>query len=346
MDSFLHQLPDHRQKVILIDGWKDIRAAKTAVSLLRYQRNSVCAIFDRANSGKTAGDVVGIGDSIPVIGSLEEIPGPLQADSIYLGLAAPGGGIPEAWIPILEDSLARHLDIVSGLHTRIGSLPELKSAAARSGSRIFDLRRCEFHQVAKLPELSPRQRRILTVGSDCNVGKMTTALEMHAAAAAEGVRSGFVATGQTGIMIHGSGIAVDAIVSDFISGASEQLILAQPDPEVLWIEGQGSLTQPIFSAVTLGLLHGSRPTDLILCHDWSRIVHRHTQIPIPPLAFIRDLYENLCRPVHPAKVIALSIASHVLDEYEWNTVRHEMQNRLQVPVFDPIRDRSLPPLWA
>ena len=260
------------------------------------------------------------------------------AGSIVVGVAPTGGVLPEHWQDDLEAALDAGLDAVSGLHTRLASLPRLVRAAARSGTRLVDVR----NPAASYPVGSGRKRagrRVLTVGTDCALGKKYTALALTRALHARGAAATFRATGQTGIMIAGSGIPMDALVSDFLAGAAESL---SPDNEPAhWdvIEGQGSLFHPAYAAVTLGLLHGSQPDAIVLCHAPERVtIEEYPDYPIPPLPQVIDEYLRAGRLTNrDVRCVGVSINSSTLDDDQWQRYRHRLEQELQLPVCDPMR---------
>src|SRR5206468_3731587 len=195
-------------------------------------------------------------------------------NTALVGVATQGGRFPPAWIDLLKSCIATGLDVENGLHVFLADDTELKELAARSNVELRDLRKPPADlSTATGANLQVPATIVLTVGSDCAIGKMTVALELDHEARARGIASAFVPTGQTGIAIAGWGIAVDAVVADFIAGAAERLVVEGhargrelPD-QVLWVEGQGSLLHPVYSGVTLGLYHGSTPHKLVLCHE-------------------------------------------------------------------------------
>jgi uncharacterized NAD-dependent epimerase/dehydratase family protein len=265
------------------------------------------------------------------------------AGSIVIGVAPTGGQLPEHWQADLEAALAAGLDVVSGLHTRVSALPRLRAAAQRRGLRLIDVRQ----PVREFPVASGRKRsgkRVLTVGTDCALGKKYTALALTRALETLGVPATFRATGQTGILIAGSGIAVDACVADFIAGAAEML---SPDGDPgHWdvIEGQGSLFHPAYAAVTLGLLHGSQPDAIVLCHDPTRTtIEEYPDYPIPPLAIVIDAYLRAGHLTNPAvHCTGLSINSSALTETQWQEYRNRLERELGLPVVDPMRGGVAP----
>jgi len=260
------------------------------------------------------------------------------AGSIIVGVAPTGGVLPQHWQADLEAALDAGLDVVSGLHTRLTSFPRLVRAAERRGVRLVDVR----HLNPSFPVATGRKRsgrRVLTVGTDCALGKKYTALALTRALAEKGVAATFRATGQTGIMIAGSGIAMDALVADFLAGAAEAL---SPDNEPNhWdvIEGQGSIFHPAYAGVTVGLLHGSQPDAIVLCHDPERLtIEEYPDYPIPPLAEAIADYLHLGRLTNRAvRCVGLSINSSGLTDAAWAEYRSRLESELRLPVCDPIR---------
>ncbi len=260
------------------------------------------------------------------------------AGSIVVGVAPTGGVLPDHWQDDLESALNAGLDVVSGLHTRLTTFPRLVRAAEANRVRLVDVR----HSSAAYPVASGRKRtgmRVLTVGTDCALGKKYTALALTRALQAIGSAATFRATGQTGIMIAGGGIAVDALVADFLAGAAEAL---SPDnaPEH-WdvIEGQGSLFHPAYAAVTLGLLHGSQPDAIVLCHAPERLtIEEYPDYPIPSLREVVDVYLQAGRLTNRSiRCVGISINSSTLDEAGWQDYRIHLERELGLPVCDPMR---------
>ncbi|MBN8797817.1 MAG: DUF1611 domain-containing protein, partial [Stenotrophomonas nitritireducens] len=251
-----------------------------------------------------------------------------------------GGRIPAHWGPLLIAAVEAGLDIVSGLHTPLESVPGLASAAAHSGARLVDVRRPPDN----LPRATGKRRsgkRVAMVGTDCALGKKYTALALARAMRGQGVDADFRATGQTGIMIAGAGIAVDAVIADFIAGAAE-CISPEAAPEH-WdlIEGQGSLFHPAYAGVTLGLLHGSQADGLILCHDPLRThLVSWPDYPVPGLAVARDLYLQAARLTNPgARLVGVSLNTSAMDDAAAQEALERAGRELGVPAFDPMRSR-------
>jgi uncharacterized NAD-dependent epimerase/dehydratase family protein len=260
------------------------------------------------------------------------------AGSMVIGVAAVGGALPAHWLPELEAALEAGLDIVSGLHTRLSSFPKLVAIAARTGAKLHDVR----HSDQVFAAGTGRKRtgkRLLTVGTDCALGKKYTALALTQALKKKGVAATFRATGQTGVMIAGEGVAIDAVISDFVAGAAEAL---SPDnaPEH-WdlIEGQGALFHPAYAGVTLGLLHGSQPDALVLCHDPSRqTIEGYPDCPIPDLQEAIDRYVQAGQLTNrQVRCVGISINSSSLTDAQWQSYAQELSLKLHLPVCDPMR---------
>jgi uncharacterized NAD-dependent epimerase/dehydratase family protein len=260
------------------------------------------------------------------------------AGSIVIGVAPTGGTLPNQWLDDLEAALDAGLDVVSGLHTRLTAFPRLVRAAERRGARLIDVR----HSNQSFPVASGQKRmgkRVLTVGTDCALGKKYTALALTRALRGRGVAATFRATGQTGILIAGTGVAMDAVVADFLAGAAEQLSPNNEPGHWDVIEGQGALFHPAYAAVTLGLLHGSQPDAIVLCHDPERTtIEEYPDFPIPALREAIEDYLRAGRLTNRAvRCVGLSINSSSLTQDAWDSYRKRLERELELPVCDPLR---------
>ena len=329
-----------RRYAILAEGWFANRHAKTAHGLVAYGKDEVIAVIDSTLAGHRVLDVMpNLRRDAPIIGTLGEAL-EMSPTSILVGLAPAGGELPEGWMETLREAADAGLEIVSGLHQRLA--PELP------GARVWDVR----EPPEDVPLFSGEGFRVepkvaLTVGTNSAIGKMTATLEIERAAREAGLSTGFVATGQTGIVIEGWGICVDAVVSDFVAGASEQLVLAaaRNEPDLILVEGQGSLGHPAYSGVTLGLLHGSCPDCLILCTDASE-EGVFAGVPSPDVIRIARLYEEVAALVKPAPVVAVSINMKGLDEEAAENFMNRLAKETSLPVADPVRGSAEPILEA
>ncbi len=260
------------------------------------------------------------------------------ARGLVIGVANTGGVIGDSWIPLLVEAVEAGLDLVSGLHARLNDVPRLKAAATRCGRRLIDVRT----PPPDIPVGSGRKRsgrRLLTVGTDCALGKKYSALAIARAFAARGVSVDFRATGQTGILIAGRGMPMDAVVSDFEAGAAE---LLSPDaPAAHWdvIEGQGSLFHPAYAAVSLGLLHGSQPDVFVVCHQPGRErILGHEEYVLPSLNETIDLTVRLGARTNPAiRCGGICLNTAALEANAARALLAQEQARLALPVADPIR---------
>jgi D-glutamate N-acetyltransferase len=262
-------------------------------------------------------------------------------DTALVGVATQGGRFPPAWQGLLRASIVSGLDVENGLHEFLTADPELVELAQRHGVELRDLRRPPPGlNVPTGENLEVAAQIVLTVGSDCAIGKMTVALELVKEARRHGVAAEFVPTGQTGIAIAGWGIAVDAVVADFLAGAAETLVVEghRRGGELLIVEGQGSLVHPQYSGVTLGLLHGSAPHVLVLCHRaGQRFVNDDERFPIPPLRDLVDLHERMSLLARPARVAAIALNTRDLDEDDARAAVSEAEDETGLPAGDPVR---------
>lgn len=337
--------PDFRAEkpvfAVLAEGSFGLEASKTAASAVRYLPDRVAAILDSENAGETAAGTLGFGEDVPVVADLEAaLDLSPEPEALLIGVAPQGGDLPDAWRPLLRRAMAAGLDVWSGLHVRLADDPELRRAAEEAGVRLRDLREPPSDlPVATGRAAGTRAHRVLTVGTDCNVGKMTTTLEVLRELERRGRDPVFAATGQTGILVSGWGIAVDAVVADFVAGAAETLVLEaagepggapRPDgslpprepggdaggdgrdpagaasggggAEVVLVEGQGSLLHPGYSGVTAGLLHGTMPQSMILCWMPGRDTiygGNYDWVEIPPIEEVVRIYEEAGSWVRP-----------------------------------------------
>ena len=337
--------------LIVADGDFAPMTSKTANSVIRYLPDRTVGVLDRQQAGKTVQEVLGFGGAIPVVGSMAEglARGPT---AVLIGIAPQGGRMPAEWRAWLAEALDHGCDLWSGLHTFLSDDPVLAAKAKAGGRQIHDLRK----PPTDLPVASGAAKTVdpyvvLTVGTDCNVGKMTAQLQLARQLNAGGLRTRFVATGQTGIMIEGWGIAVDAVVSDFIAGAAERLVLeGAKDADVVLVEGQGSINHPGYSAVTLGLLHGSCPDAMILCHQSTREYigdyREAAWLRIPPLSEYIRLYETIGCAVHPTKVIGISLNTYDMTDEAARRACEAATRETGLPATDPVRFDPKPLLDA
>ncbi len=265
------------------------------------------------------------------------------ARTLVVGVANRGGVIAESWIGALERALALGLDLASGLHSKLADVPGLAAGATSNGARLFDVR----HPSERFPVANGAKRpgkRLLTVGTDCAVGKMFAALALEKEMQARGMKADFRATGQTGILIAGNGVSVDAVVADFISGATEWLTPANDDDHWDVVEGQGSLFHASFAGVSMGLIHGSQPDALVLCHEPTRSHMRGLpDYPLPSLEACLEANLAAARLTNPA-VVSVGIAVNTSRMAPGDAAAYlaETGARLGLPAVDPVRDGVAP----
>ncbi|HEU5363621.1 MAG TPA: DUF1611 domain-containing protein [Gaiellaceae bacterium] len=323
-----------RRLLILAEGRSgDPHYGKTARGVMRYRPEDVVCVLD---SQTRATELEGF----PLVHSLDEARA-YEPTTALVGVATSGGRFPPEWRALLADCVRAGLDVENGLHEFLSDDPEMADLAARHGVELRDLRKAPPGlNVPTGANLTHGATSILMVGSDCAIGKMTVALELDREARARGIRSTFVPTGQTGIAIAGWGISVDAVVADFIAGAAERLVLegVRRGGEVLLVEGQGSLLNPLYSGVTMGLMHGSAPHAYVLCHKADqRFVEEDERFPIPPLRELVELHERISLIARPATVIAVALNTRDLDEEGARQAVAAAEAETGLPATDPVR---------
>lgn len=261
------------------------------------------------------------------------------AKTLVVGAANRGGVIAESWVAVLKQAAEAGMDVASGLHDLLRDVPELVAAAGKAGTSLYDVRLPQ----EKYPIANGKRRagrRCLAVGTDCSVGKMYTALAMEKAMKARGMNATFRATGQTGILITGEGVPLDAVVADFMAGSIEKLTAVNSDDHWDLIEGQGSLFHASYSGVTLALIHGGQPDALVLCHEPTRTHMRGLpDYKLPSLEALRDTALAMARIVNPnCQVIGISINTAGLQADEAKAYLRGVEERMGLPTVDPFRD--------
>jgi len=323
---------------------------KTGLAILRFAPERVAVVIDSQTSDGNLADLTGIPlqRDIPIVATAEEALG-FQPQTLVLGLAALGGKLPEEWFPDLIASLRGGLNILNGLHTHLANHPKL-APHLQPGKWIWDIRQEPPGLVSGMgtARLLPC-KRVLFVGTDMSIGKMSAAIAFHRAARELGIRSKFMATGQTGIMLEGDGIPLDAIRVDFASGAVQQEVTAcSQGNDVVFIEGQGSLLNPA-STATLPLLRGSQPTHLVLVHRANMHHLRDFRwVKIPPLRDVVSMYESIGSAggaLAPVRVACIALNTHGLSDAEARYERDRVQAETGLPADDVVRwgaERLLP----
>jgi uncharacterized NAD-dependent epimerase/dehydratase family protein len=324
-----------RRILILGEGFShDAHYGKTMRGIVRYGPDPVVAILDSKRAGETH-------EGIPIVGSVEAAL-PFEPTVAIVGVATQGGRFPPAWRELLKRCIANGLDVESGLHEFVSEDPELSELARQRGVVLRDLRRPpEGLSVPTGANLEVDAKIVLTVGSDCAIGKKTVAVELDLEARKRGLESVFVPTGQTGIAIAGWGIAVDAVVADFLAGAAERLVVegAERGGKLLFVEGQGSLIHPMYSGVTLGLVHGAAPHAFVLCHRAGQTeIEGCPGHPIPPLSDLVALHERISLPARPARVAGVAVnTAEIEDADEARAAIAEISAQTGLTAADPVR---------
>ena len=323
-----------KRYLVLAEGHSaDPHHGKTMRGVVRYAPDPVVAILDSTRAGEAY-------EGIPIVARVADSLcfGPTTA---LIGVAPTGGVLPPAWRELLKASISQGLDVESGMHVFLADDPELADRARRHSVELRDLRRPpDGLGVPTGENLRLEAHVVHTVGSDCAIGKKTMALELDLEARRRGLRSVFVPTGQTGIAIAGWGIAVDAVVADFLAGATERLVVegSARGGELLWVEGQGSLSHPAYSGVTLGLIHGAAPHVFVLCHQaGSTEIEGFPGHPLLPLPELVALHEAISLPARKAKVAAIALNTRTLDEEAARQAIADAEAETGLVTDDPVR---------
>jgi uncharacterized NAD-dependent epimerase/dehydratase family protein len=342
-----------RRLVILTEGQFGAHHAKTAYGVIRYATDRTIAVLDSSIAGRNVSEWLP-GHDIPAVAALDDaLALPERPDTLLIGIAPTGGKLPESWRATILAAIQQGLEVHSGLHTFLGDDPEFSAAAAAKGVRIVDFRRPpERKETAIGRPHAPGKRVILTVGTDCAIGKMSVALELRKSGVAAGDSVVFVPTGQTGMMIDGWGVAVDRVISDFVQGTVEWMLEeGESRGDWLLVEGQGSLDHPAYSSVTLGLIHGSTPHAMVMVHkpglEHHDFDHRDdVRFPIAKLPGFIQLHETVAGLVAPSKVVGVALNTMLYkSDDDARRVIEEITAETGLPTDDPVRfggDR----LWA
>ncbi len=329
--------PKSHRIVILAEGSFGVLESKTATVLVRYLPDNVVAVIDSTQAGKDVSEVIEIGEGIPIVKNLANAL-QFQPTMLAIGIAPPGGELPAEWDEIIRDAISHGLHIMSGLHHFLSENDELVALAAKNSVVLWDARKPpENLPVATCRAADVDATVVLTVGSDCRVGKMLSGIEITKTAKARGLNAEFCPTGQNGIMVWGWGIAIDAVISDFTAGAAEEIVLeGAKNHDLLIVEGQGSLVHPGYSGVTLSLLHGSMPDAMIFCHQPSRDTVARYTVPLPSLTDMIAQYEMLAEPIKPAKVIGIALNCFDLSEIETREAINAVEMATGLPATDVV----------
>jgi uncharacterized NAD-dependent epimerase/dehydratase family protein len=330
-----------RRIAILAEGMFEWHYGKTATGVIRYGQDPVVAVIDSTKVGQSVAQALHttFGTDIPIVRDIREALN-YSPDTLLIGIAPQGGALPDAWRWQLLTALEAGLNLVSGLHFFLSDDPKLQAAAEKYGRTIWDVRRPPKQQrVSRFTPHRSGSHTVLLVGSDCATGKMSTALDLHAAAQQRGLNSAFAATGQTGIMISGDGLPVDRIIVDFTAGLVEEMVLRfTTEHDWVFVEGQGALNHPGYSPVTLGLIHGSLPDAMIFSHKAGTThIEGYDNCPFPSLRQMIHMNEDALswvRPHPPCKVVGISLVTQGLNDEQARDAIKQIEDETGLPTTD------------
>jgi len=326
-----------RRIVILAEGQFSHHHSKTANGAIRFIPEQVVAVIDSTKAGKTTQEVIGAGGEIPVVASLKESL-PFTPNALLIGIAPPGGVLPDNFKSVIREAIIHRMDVLNGLHTFISDDPEMVVLSKQQGVQIIDYRRPPKNlHIATMRWKERKAKVVLTVGIDANIGKKTTALVLCKDFQTRGYKADFIATGQTGMLISGGGISVDAVPADFVSGAIEDLVMESAQKhDVIFVEGQGSLVHQGYSAVATGILHGAMPDAMIMSLEVNRQVCDNGT-PYPDIKKVIQLHEDMVTIYRPTKVVGISIITYGLDDKAaWEVIRIT-ERETGLSTTDPLR---------
>jgi uncharacterized NAD-dependent epimerase/dehydratase family protein len=332
-----------RVAVLLHDGIQGSQG-KTGMAFIRFCTSSIAVIIDAETAGRSFRDLTGIACDAPIVASVQDALA-FNPEVLLIGIAPSGGVLPEPWFQEVKQAVAAGVSVANGLHTRLAEHPELKSLI-QSGSNplqiLWDIRQEPMGlSVGTGAARNLPCRRVLTVGTDMSIGKMSTSLALDRACRERGMRSQFVGTGQAGIMIAGDGVALDAVRVDFASGAVEKMVMKYgPTADILHIEGQGSLLNPA-STATLPLIRGSQPTEMVLVHRAGQThIRNYPEVSIPPLSQVVHLYESVAAAAgafFPARVTGIALNTYHLDDRAAQEAIDRVAQETGIPCTDSLR---------
>ena len=310
---------------------------KTGNMLIRYRPDEVVAVIDREKIGSTSEEEVGVGGNTPVLGDFNATLH-LEPDTLVIGNATQGGFITDEYKAEIINAMNAGCDVISGMHQFLNDDEELKNIAAQKNVKLIDLRMPP--DPPHFPTGTWQNRTVpvlLIVGTDCDTGKMTTAWEVAKRLQDRGRKVEFIGTGQTGILLSGSGVPIDAVKADFMAGEIEFLIQNTPkDTELVIIEGQGALTNQFYAGVTLGLMHGAMPDYMLMTHDPSRDLDV-TDFPMVSMQHVMDLHLDLMKVFRESKFIGINLLTFAFDEKKALDVIQKSENEFNIPTTDLIR---------
>ncbi|BAZ28849.1 hypothetical protein NIES4074_12840 [Cylindrospermum sp. NIES-4074] len=334
------RLPLNQRIAVLLHEGVSGSQGKTGLSLLRYSDAPIVVVIDRESAGKSLPELTGLKRDVPIVASVAAAL-EYKPEVLVIGIAPKGGAVPDDYWPELKGALEAGMSLVNGLHTPLANIPDL-NVLLKPGQLIWDVRKEPPNlEVASGMARTLPCRRVLTVGTDMAIGKMSASLEMHWASKLRSWRSKFIATGQTGLMLEGDGVALDAVRVDFAAGAVEQAVMRfGKNYDILHIEGQGSLLHP-GSTATLPLIRGSQPTQLVLVHKAGQVhIRNYPHVLIPPLPEVIRLYETVASGVGafaPVSVVGVALNTKDLNEEKAREAIAQTTAETGRPCTDPVR---------
>ena len=330
-------MPKKRRMLVLAEGMFTDPHGKTAHGVVRYIPEQVAAVIDSTLAGKICKEVVGYGGDIPIISSIEEGL-KFNPDTLVIGIALVGGVLPKEWKEFIIKAIKYKLNVINGLHTFLTDDKDIMRYARRYGVEVIDLRKPpDIYHVACGKWKKIKSKVILSIGTDCAIGKKSAVFEIYRFFRKMGKRADFIATGQTGMLIGGKGVAIDAVKSDFVAGVMElEVVKSARRHDYIFIEGQGALTNQGYSSVTMGLIHGVMPDAMILCHEIGRTID-HFGDPIHDFKSIIKLHEMVVGLYKKSRVIGMNLITDNVPEEEALKEIKRMERKLKMPVDDTVR---------
>jgi len=330
-------MPKKRRMLVLAEGMFTDPHGKTAHGVVRYIPEQVVAVIDSTLAGKICKEVVGYGGDIPIVSSIEEGI-KFNPDTLVIGIALVGGVLPEEWKKFIIKAIKYKLNVINGLHTFLTDDKDIMRYAHRYGVEVIDLRKPpDIYHVACGKWKKIKSKVILSIGTDCAIGKKSAVFEIYRVFRKMGKRADFIATGQTGMLIGGKGVAIDAVKSDFVAGVMElEIVKSARKHDYIFIEGQGALTNQGYSSVTMGLIHGVMPDAMILCHEIGRTID-HFGDPIHDFESIIKLHEMVVGLYKKSRVIGMNLITENVPEEDALKEIRKLERKLKMPVDDTVR---------
>jgi len=330
-------MPKKRRMLVLAEGMFTDPHGKTAHGVVRYIPEQVVAVIDSTLAGKICKEVVGYGGDIPIVSSIEEGI-KFNPDTLVIGIALVGGVLPEEWKKFIIKAIKYKLNVINGLHTFLTDDKDIMRYAHRYGVEVIDLRKPpDIYHVACGKWKKIKSKVILSIGTDCAIGKKSAVFEIYRVFRKMGKRADFIATGQTGMLIGGKGVAIDAVKSDFVAGVMElEIVKSARKHDYIFIEGQGALTNQGYSSVTMGLIHGVMPDAMILCHEIGRTID-HFGDPIHDFESIIKLHEMVVGLYKKSRVIGMNLITENVPEEDALKEIRKLERKLKMSVDDTVR---------